>query len=251
MPETDSVLSDSPGIDVARRDVFRLVTSSMKRLLKKMLTIVFGALGLLVLLLLLFQGRLIYYPRGYAESFLRTVDAEPLSFTTSQGRQVAWLTPKVATESEHVWLVFCGNGTVALDLEGVCVSSGPACSSGASTPSHVLTAMGVEPALATGSIRVSVGWGTTDAEIALGYLKRFGSVTVLNGHIHQTVRKIEGNVTFHTAMSTAFPQHKPDPAAKPGPMKVDAAILPTVLGITEVNYVESNHSLAVVDSTLG
>ena len=90
----------------------------MKRLLKRMLTIVFGTVGLLVVLLLLFQGRLIYYPRGYTESFLRSVDAEPLSFTTSQGRQVAWLTPKVATEAEHVWLVFCGNGTVTLDLEG-------------------------------------------------------------------------------------------------------------------------------------
>lgn len=54
---------------------------------------------------------------------------------------------------------------VALDLEGVCVSSGPACSSGVSTPSHVLTAMGVEPRAATGSIRVSVGWGTTDADV--------------------------------------------------------------------------------------
>jgi hypothetical protein len=101
------------------------------------------------------------------------------------------------------------------------------------------------------SIYPQWGWGTQDAEIALGYLKRFGSVTVLNGHIHQTVKKVEGNVTFHTAMSTAFPQHKPDPAAKPGPMKVDATILPKVLGITEVNYVESGQSLAVVDSTLG
>ena len=95
------------------------------------------------------------------------------------------------------------------------------------------------------------GWGTQDAERALVYLKRFGSVTVLNGHIHQTVKKVEGNVTFHTAMSTAFPQPQPGAAPKPGPMKVDAAILPTVLGITEVNYVESAHSLAVVDSTLG
>ena len=94
------------------------------------------------------------------------------------------------------------------------------------------------------------GWGTQDAERALGYLKRFGSVTVLNGHIHQTVKKVEGNVTFHTAMSTAFPQPKPGTAPKPGPMKVELAILPTVLGITEVHYIESNHSLAVVDSTL-
>jgi len=101
------------------------------------------------------------------------------------------------------------------------------------------------------SIYPAWGWGTQDAERALGYLKGFGSVTVLNGHIHQTVKKVEGTVTFHTAMSTAFPQPKAGTAPKPGPMKVDAAILPTVLGITEVLYVESNHSLAVVDSTLG
>ena len=95
------------------------------------------------------------------------------------------------------------------------------------------------------------GWGTEDSEQALSYLKRFGSVTVLNGHIHQVMQKVEGSVTFHTAMSTAFPQPKPGAAPKPGPMKVDAAILPTVLGITEVHYVESDHSLAVVDATLG
>jgi 3',5'-cyclic AMP phosphodiesterase CpdA len=101
------------------------------------------------------------------------------------------------------------------------------------------------------SIYPQWGWGTQDAERALGLLKRFGSVTVLNGHIHQTVKKVEGNITFHTAMSTAFPQPKPASAPKPGPMKVEPAILPTVLGITEVRYVESNHGLAVVDSTLG
>src|SRR5580698_1133520 len=95
------------------------------------------------------------------------------------------------------------------------------------------------------------GWGTQDAEQALGYLKRFGSVTVLNGHIHQTFKKVEGNITFHTATSTAFPQPAPGAAPKPGPMKVSPEILPTVLGITEVNYVESNQSLAVVDAKLG
>jgi len=100
------------------------------------------------------------------------------------------------------------------------------------------------------SIYPQWGWGTQDAERALGYLKRFGSVTVLNGHIHQTVKKVEGNVTFHTAMSTAFPQPKPGSAPKPGPMKVEPAILPTVLGITEVSYVETAHSLAVMDATL-
>jgi 3',5'-cyclic-AMP phosphodiesterase len=95
------------------------------------------------------------------------------------------------------------------------------------------------------------GWGTSDSERALGYLKRFGSVTVLNGHIHQTMKKVEGNVTFHTSMSTAFPQPAPGTAPKPGPMKVDADKLRGVLGITEVNYLETRHSLAVVDATLG
>ncbi len=94
------------------------------------------------------------------------------------------------------------------------------------------------------------GWGTDDAEQALSLLRRFGSVTVLNGHIHQTVRKTEGNITFHTAMSTAFPQPAPGTAPKPGPMKVEAERLNSVLGITDVNYVEGNHTLAVVDNTL-
>ena len=94
------------------------------------------------------------------------------------------------------------------------------------------------------------GWGTDDAERALSFVKRFGSVTVLNGHIHQIVKKVEGNITFHTAMSTAFPQPAPGTAPKPGPMKVEAERLSSVLGITDVNYVEGNHTLAVVDSTL-
>jgi 3',5'-cyclic AMP phosphodiesterase CpdA len=94
------------------------------------------------------------------------------------------------------------------------------------------------------------GWGTDDAEQALGFLKRFGSVTVLNGHIHQIVKKVEGNISFHTAMSTAFPQPAPGTAPKPGPMKVEAARLSSVLGITDVNYIEGKHTLAVVDSTL-
>ena len=64
------------------------------------------------------------------------------------------------------------------------------------------------------------GWGTEDAARALGYLKRFGSVTVLNGHIHQILQKVEGNVSFHTARSTAFPQPAPGTAPAPGPMKV-------------------------------
>ena len=94
------------------------------------------------------------------------------------------------------------------------------------------------------------GWGTDDGAQALGYLKRFGSVTVLNGHIHQTMKKVEGSVTFHTAMSTAFPQPEPGKAPKPGPMKVDAGKLRDYLGVTDVNYTEGRTSLAIVDTTL-
>ena len=95
------------------------------------------------------------------------------------------------------------------------------------------------------------GWGTADGGRALELLKRFGSVTVLNGHIHQVFRKIEGNVTFHTARSTAFPQPEPGKAAAPGPLKgVPADRLRTMLGVTSVSYVEGKGSLAIVDSTL-
>jgi len=94
------------------------------------------------------------------------------------------------------------------------------------------------------------GWGTKDSAQALAYLKKFGSVTVLNGHIHQTMQKVEGNVTFHTAASTAFPQPQPGKADSPGPMKVPADQLKSVLGIANVNYVQGQHALAVVDSTL-
>lgn len=94
------------------------------------------------------------------------------------------------------------------------------------------------------------GWGTDDSEQALSYLRRFGSVTVLNGHIHQTLQKIEGNVHFHTAMSTAFPQPAPGTAASPGPMKVPAEKLRSVLGLTSVNYIQGSQALAIIDSPL-
>jgi len=100
------------------------------------------------------------------------------------------------------------------------------------------------------SIYPEWGWGTEDSEQALGYLKKFGSVTVLNGHIHQTMQKVEGNVTFHTAASTAFPQPKPGSAPSPGPMKVPAEQLRGVLGIRDVNYVQGKHALGVTDSSL-
>jgi Icc protein len=81
------------------------------------------------------------------------------------------------------------------------------------------------------------GWGTEDSAQALAYLKKFGSVTVLNGHIHQTMQKVEGNVTFHTAASTSFSQPQPGKADSPGPMKVPTDQLRSLLGITDVNYV--------------
>jgi Icc protein len=95
------------------------------------------------------------------------------------------------------------------------------------------------------------GWGTDDGAEALSYMKKFGSVTVLNGHIHQILQKVEGNVTFHTARSTAFPQPEPGKAPSPGPMKdVPAEKLRSMLGLTSVRYTETPTDLAIVDSTL-
>jgi 3',5'-cyclic AMP phosphodiesterase CpdA len=94
------------------------------------------------------------------------------------------------------------------------------------------------------------GWGTEDSARALEYLKRFGSVTVLNGHIHQIMQKVEGNVTFHTARSTAFPQPAPGTAASPGPMKVPEEKLRTVLGVTDVTFKRGQQRLAIIDETL-
>jgi 3',5'-cyclic AMP phosphodiesterase CpdA len=95
------------------------------------------------------------------------------------------------------------------------------------------------------------GWGTDESQQALSYLKRFGSVTVLNGHIHQVMQKVEGNVTFHTARSTAYPQPAPGTAPAPGPIKdVPAEKLRGTLGLTEVNYVAKGSQLAVVDESL-
>jgi 3',5'-cyclic AMP phosphodiesterase CpdA len=95
------------------------------------------------------------------------------------------------------------------------------------------------------------GWGTDESEQALALLKRFGSVTVLNGHVHQVLQKVEGNVTFHTARSTAYPQPAPGTAPAPGPIKdVPAEKLRGTLGVTDVNYVAKGSQLAVVDETL-
>jgi hypothetical protein len=95
------------------------------------------------------------------------------------------------------------------------------------------------------------GWGTEDGAEALGLLKRFGSVTVLNGHVHQILSKVEGTVTFHTARSTAFPQPEPGKAASPGPIKnVPAERLRSMLGLTEVRYRQGQGALAVTDAAL-
>jgi len=94
------------------------------------------------------------------------------------------------------------------------------------------------------------GWGTDDGLQALNLLKRFGSVTVLNGHIHQIVQKVEGNMTFHTARSTCFPQPAPGTAPSPGPMTVPAEQLRSMLGITSVDVLTGDKPLAVTDTTL-
>jgi 3',5'-cyclic AMP phosphodiesterase CpdA len=94
------------------------------------------------------------------------------------------------------------------------------------------------------------GWGTEDGTQALALLKRFGSVTILNGHIHQLAQKVEGNMTFHTALSTAFPQPAPGTAPSPGPMMVPADKLRTYLGLSSITMVQGNKPLAIVDKTL-
>jgi 3',5'-cyclic AMP phosphodiesterase CpdA len=94
------------------------------------------------------------------------------------------------------------------------------------------------------------GWGTGDASELLDQLRRFGSVTVLNGHIHQIVQKVEGNMTFHTARSTAYPQPVAGTAAGPGPLKVPAEQLASMLGISRVSVVRHPRSLALNDVTL-
>src|SRR6185369_11550003 len=100
------------------------------------------------------------------------------------------------------------------------------------------------------SIYPNWGWGTDDAAIALGYLRRFGSVTVLNGHIHQLMQKVEGNVTFHTARSTAFPQPAPGAAPSPGPIKVPDDKLRSMLGIACVTFRQNEQRLAIIDTPI-
>jgi 3',5'-cyclic AMP phosphodiesterase CpdA len=94
------------------------------------------------------------------------------------------------------------------------------------------------------------GWGTQDADAALAPLKRFGSVTVLNGHIHQVQQKVEGNMTFYTARSTAYPQPAPGAAPSPGPLTVPAEQLRSFLGLRDIKVVRTGAPLAITDSAL-
>jgi 3',5'-cyclic AMP phosphodiesterase CpdA len=100
------------------------------------------------------------------------------------------------------------------------------------------------------TIYESWGWGTGDAEQLTSQLHRFGSVTVLNGHIHQIVQKVEGNMTFHTARATSYPQPAPGVGAGPGPLKVPPEQLAAMLGLTSVSEVQHPRSLALTDSVL-
>jgi hypothetical protein len=94
------------------------------------------------------------------------------------------------------------------------------------------------------------GWGTEDSVKVMALLKRFGSVTILNGHIHQIMQKIEGALTFHTAYSTAFAQPVPGTAPTPGPMRVSNERLPSILGITSVAVRQGTRPLAITDTQL-
>ncbi len=94
------------------------------------------------------------------------------------------------------------------------------------------------------------GWGTLDGAKALLMLRRFGSLTILNGHVHQVMQKVEGAITFHTARSTAFPQPVPGRAAGPGPMMPPPDQLRAALGVTSVTHRQGPGPLAIVDYSL-
>src|SRR5579871_2232083 len=96
------------------------------------------------------------------------------------------------------------------------------------------------------------GWGTADSAEAMALLRRFGSVTVLNGHIHQVLQKVEGNIALHTAMSLAYPLPVPGQAGigEPGPVTVPAGELGKRLGTRELSVVRGRHELALIDTPL-
>jgi len=116
---------------------------------------------------------------------------------------------------------------------------------GASTPIVVLAHMPLW------SVSPEWSWGTDDAAEAIGYLRPFGSVTVLNGHIHQVIQKVEGGITFQTALSTAYPQAAPGtPGASPGPLKVPAGRLKSMLGVRQIDFVKDKTGPAIGDARL-
>jgi 3',5'-cyclic AMP phosphodiesterase CpdA len=94
------------------------------------------------------------------------------------------------------------------------------------------------------------GWGTEDAAQALSYLKRFSSVTCLNGHVHQVFSKTEGNVTFYTGTTTAYPLPHPGDGPAPQPVKLPAGQLHNALGIREVSYTKGQQALALKEQKL-
>ncbi len=94
------------------------------------------------------------------------------------------------------------------------------------------------------------GWGTSDAELAIAMLRPYGSVTVLNGHIHQLMQKVEGNITFHTGRGTAYPQPAPGAAPSPGPMNVPADRLRSYLGLSDITVKRGQSALALTNETL-
>jgi 3',5'-cyclic AMP phosphodiesterase CpdA len=94
------------------------------------------------------------------------------------------------------------------------------------------------------------GWGTEDAAQALSYLKRFSSVTCLNGHVHQLFSKTEGNVTFYSATTTAYPLPHPGDGPAPKPVTLPAGPLHDALGIREVSYTKGQETLALKEQKL-
>jgi len=94
------------------------------------------------------------------------------------------------------------------------------------------------------------GWGTDDATQALSYLRRFSSVTCLNGHVHQLFTKTEGNITFHSATTTAYPLPHPGEGPAPKPVTLPAGRLHDALGIREVSYIKGQQALALKEQTL-
>jgi 3',5'-cyclic AMP phosphodiesterase CpdA len=177
-----------------------------------------------------------------------------------EGAGAAYLRHFGAGTQGHGWYSFDANGTHFVALVNVLeLSAGglghlgaeqiawlrnDLAGHGASTPIVVLGHMPMW------NLYPEWGWGTDDSAQALALLRRFGSVTVLNGHIHQVQQKVEGNVSFHTARSTAFPQPAPGSAPSPGPLKVATDQLRPSLGVRTVNVVRGTQPLALIDTPL-